>query len=125
MPKIASFSLVAVVAVLFVVRVSMTTQDWRASGHDMSQLRKAFESLPEKSRITHFVVNEGSQDFLIKPPLQHLATLAVIQRSAFVPTLFADPGKQPVVIRDKYQGLAQEVVRDIIPQELFLKALDG
>ena len=124
MPKIVSFSLVAVVAVLFVVRVSMTTQDWRASGHDMSQLRKAFEFLPEKSHILHFVVNEGSQDFLIKPPLQHLATLAVIQRSAFVPTLFADPGKQPVVIRDKYQGLAQGVVRDIVPKKRFLKALE-
>ena len=124
MPKAVSGLLFTTLAVLLVVRVGAIAQDWRAFDHDHRQIMEAFESVTEKSRILPYVVNEGSYDFLAKPPLQHLATLAVIQRSAFVPTLFADPGKQPVGIREKYQGLARDVPRDIVPKERFSKPLD-
>ena len=124
MPQAVSGLLSAAAAALLVVRVGAVAQDWRAFEPDHQQLRQAFDSLPERSRILPYVVNEGSYDFLAKPPLQHLATLAVIQRSAFVPTLFADPGKQPVALREKYQGLAHQVPRDIMPKEPFSKAFD-
>ena len=124
MPKAVSGLLLITAVALLVVRVSVIARDWRAFGHDHRQLMEVFESVPEKSRILPYVVNEGSPEFVSKPPLQHLATLAVIQRSAFVPTLFADPGKQPVGISENYQGLARDVPRDIVPKERFSKSLD-
>ncbi len=124
MPKAVSGLLFTAVAVLLVVRAGAVAQDWHAFEHDHRQISQAFESLPERSRILPYVVNEGSSDFLAKPPLQHLATLAVIQRSAFVPTLFADPGKQPVAMSEKYQDLARDVPRDNVLKEQFSKALD-
>jgi hypothetical protein len=39
-------------------------------------------------------------------PEVHLATLAVWRRSAFVPTLFAFPGQQPVALKPPYDRLA-------------------
>ena len=124
MPKPVSGLLFTALAALFVVRIGTAAQDWRAFGHDHRQVIEAFDSVPEKSRILPYVVNEGSGHFLAKPPLQHLATLAVIQRSAFVPTLFSDPARQPVGIRERYQDLGRDVPRDIAPKEPFLKPLD-
>jgi hypothetical protein len=42
-------------------------------------------------------------------PEVHLATLAVSRRAAFVPTLFASPGQQPIALKPPYDRLATAV----------------
>ena len=37
----------------------------------------------------------------------HLAAVALIERHAFWPLLFADPSQQPVIVRPPYDSLAQ------------------
>jgi hypothetical protein len=40
-------------------------------------------------------------------PEVHFAALAIVRREAFVPTLFALPAQQPVVLRPPYAALAE------------------
>ena len=60
MPKLISGLLFTALAALFVVRIGTAAQDWRAFGHDHRQIREAFDSVPEKSRILPYVANEGN-----------------------------------------------------------------
>jgi hypothetical protein len=39
----------------------------------------------------------------------HFPTLAVVRRDAFVPTLFAFPGQQPIALRGHYAALARRL----------------
>jgi hypothetical protein len=39
----------------------------------------------------------------------HFPTLAVVRRDAFVPTIFAYPGQQPIAIRRHYAALASQL----------------
>jgi hypothetical protein len=59
-------------------------------------------------------------DFTPVPEL-HLATLAIGRREAFVPTLFAERGQQPVVLREPYRALAAKTV----PQDLWSAFVEG
>lgn len=92
-----SMVLLAIVAVLFAVRLMNTADYWSQVDRDYAEFRAAVSVIPQGSRI-----------FSIQPPVADqieragtyphvywgLPSIAVIERSAFVPTLFTDPEKQ-------------------------------
>ena len=53
-------------------------------------------------------------------PEVHLSALAISRREAFVPTLFAYPGQQPIALQPSYAALA-----DAAPPQLFWAGLTG
>ncbi len=115
----------AVVAVLLVARVGAIVGDWRLYHEYQTEFLQAIESVPVGSRVLPYVVAEDSYEFLVRPPKQHLASLAVIRRSVFLPTLFADPGKQPLVLTEDYRALAKDKVRPDLPKAVFFRPMSN
>ena len=79
---------------------------WAGSDRAYAPLARALTALPPGSKLAvgypPGAVNVSSQH----PPTVHLAGLAVIGADAFVPTLFAYPGQQPLSLRPRYAALA-------------------
>lgn len=96
----------ALLALLFLVRMSIITVTWVEQDRILAPMVEALAHLPPGSRLAvaypPSVVHVSRRD----PPLLHLAALAVIGSDAFVPTLFADPGQQPLTLRPPYAVLA-------------------
>ena len=116
---------VALVSVLLAVRVGAIAGDWRLYHEYQTEFLQAIELVPVGSRVLPYVVAEDAYEFLVRPPKQHLASLAVIQRSVFLPTLFADPGKQPLVLTEPYRALAKDKVRPDLPKAVFFRPMSN
>ena len=116
---------VALVSLLLAVRMGAIANEWRLYHGYQTEFLQAIESVPVGSRVLPYVVAEDSYEFLVRPPKQHLASLAVIERSVFLPTLFADPGKQPLVLTEAYQALAKDKVRPDLPKAVFFRPMSN
>jgi hypothetical protein len=57
-------------------------------------------------------------------PLYHAPTLAAAARDALVPTLFTQPGKQPLVVRQEFRDLDVDDY-GVLPVELLARSDDG
>ncbi len=114
----------AIVSVLFLLRTAVIVEEWRGFNEEHHQVLDAARMIQEGSRVLPYVVQEDSYDFIMKPPILHLATLAVVYRRAFVPTLFTDPAMRPLRMRDNYQRLIWKWPRHDLPANLFSKSLD-
>jgi hypothetical protein len=86
-------------AVLFTARIADVTADWRAVDRDFAEFRATLAGiepgaslLPVQKR--NAARDGGTQQF--DEAYWNMAMLAVIDRAAFLPTLFTDPAKQPV-----------------------------
>ncbi len=79
------------------------TTVWHDRQSDMQSLYRALDSLPPGARLLPaMVADDGDAEptgrFLadLTPTYAHLPTLAVLRRHAYVPTVFAQAGKQPL-----------------------------
>ena len=76
---------------------------WRGGDRIASELRAVLEPLPQGARLIPYI--PGDEEYLnaYRPPsLLHIATYAVIERAAMVPTVFAKAGKQPIELKEQY-----------------------
>lgn len=92
---------------LFLVRLSVVGAEWLQSDRLYAQLLPAIDKIPAGSRVA--VANPFDAVKFPTPSLLHFPTLAVVRRDAFVPTLFAHPAQQPVVLRAHYAALASQL----------------
>jgi hypothetical protein len=70
--------------------------------------------MPEGQKMLGLVASgDATMDFARRPPIEHAPTLAVIARHAFVPTLFAEPQKQPLEFQPALLPLT--INNDIVP----------
>ncbi len=97
-PRIAIAVLIAG-AVLLGARLFDVALEWRRMDRDFAEFRTAARViergaaiLPVQRRNAPVVAGDSRFDYAY----WHLSALAVIDRGAFVPTLFTDPTKQPV-----------------------------
>jgi hypothetical protein len=99
-------AILAAFGVLFLVRMSVITVTWIEQDRTLAPMVAALEHLPPGSRVA--VANNSSLVHVSRrdPPLLHLAALAVVGADAFVPTLFAEPGQQPLALTPDYAALA-------------------
>jgi hypothetical protein len=93
---------IALIAILFGIRTAVLTSQWIRADETYSQYLKAFELIKPGSRLFTAIAYPG----VWKPfpiPLTHIPCLAIIERSAFTPSLFAYTAQQPVQFNESYQ----------------------
>ena len=71
-------SAAAIVSVLFLLRTAVIVEEWRGFKEEHRQVLEAARVIEEGSRVLPYVLQENSYDFIMKPPILHLATLAVV-----------------------------------------------
>jgi hypothetical protein len=97
----------AALAGLFLVRMGLVIERWHAFDGVYEQYLEAIAPIPEGSRLVAAVAQRPEPFLSFAPTLMYVNTLAVIHKSAFEPTLFAEPGKQPVTIVPEWRPLAE------------------
>jgi hypothetical protein len=93
-------------ALLFVVRLATVAASWHASDREYRPIVAALDALPIGARVAVAAPPEAVN--VSATPLIHLPTLAAATRDAFVPTLFAIPGQQPIAFVPPWGALAAE-----------------
>jgi len=97
-PKVA-LAVGCAAAVLFTARIADVAADWRAVDRDYAEFRAALGKIEHGASLLpvqkqNVPLAEGEVRF--DNAYWHMPVIAVVDRAAFVPTLFTDPTKQPV-----------------------------
>ena len=90
--------------ILFLVRLAAVGASWNASDREYRPLIAALAALPQGSRIAVAAPPDATN--VSATPLVHLPVLAAALRDAFVPTLFAYRGQQPIAFASAWRGVA-------------------
>ncbi len=104
----------AVLAMLLLIRVGLITATWIDHRDDLLEIRSVIDKVEPGGRI--LVVQPDKNAGIRLAPARHivfhhaaqmanLATLAVIEKSAFVSTIYAVPGQQPLRLLAPFSGL--------------------
>jgi len=96
--------LLAAAALMFAARLAVVAVGWQASGWEYDAVLVRLDMAAPGSRIA--VAFPPSALNVTRTPLVHFPTLAAARRDAFVPTLFAEPSQQPLVMQPAYRALA-------------------
>ena len=94
-----------IMILLFVARLAVFEFRWHEADRFYKQDTAWLDLLPRGAKLA--VVNPGSAVQVGKDPELHLPNLAIIEREAFVQTLFAFPSQQPVALIPPYAALAE------------------
>ena len=100
-------------AVLLVARLAFIEHVWRRADQIYSADLAGIDMLPQGVKLA--VAYPANAVNFVPVPEVHLAVLAVTRREAFVPTLFAYQGQQPVTLKQPYATLADAAT----PQDLW------
>jgi hypothetical protein len=100
----AAAATAAVTAVLLVARLTYIEYVWLRADRVYSADLAGIDTLPRGAKMA--VAYPATAVNFTPVPELHLAVLAVARREAFVPTLFAYEGQQPVAFRAPYAALA-------------------
>jgi hypothetical protein len=107
-------------AVLLVTRMAAIEYVWLRADRIYSADLAGIDTLPRGTKLA--VAYPASVVNFAPVPEVHLAALAVARREAFVPTLFANKGQQPIALKPPYDVLADAAT----PPELWaVVALGG
>ncbi|GAC1426456.1 MAG: hypothetical protein NVSMB6_26750 [Burkholderiaceae bacterium] len=83
---------------LFVVRMAIVAITWRDAQPLYNRILAAIDLIAPGSRVA-VLAGTPKTPALSIPPIEHLGNLAVIRKDAFVNSLFAQPGQQPIVLK--------------------------
>jgi hypothetical protein len=103
---------------MLVIRLAVIEQVWRHADEVYSGDLIGIDALPRGIKLAVAIPPDAIRPVSI--PEVHLPALAISRREAFVPTLFAYRGQQPVALRTSYAALA-----DSAPPQLFWTGLTG
>jgi hypothetical protein len=92
-------------AALFALRLGAILVSWHHSDRIYASLLPVLDAIPEGGRLAIASPPEGVHATVT--PLDHVPTLAIIRRNAFVPTLFAFPMQQPIQLTPEFRSLAK------------------
>jgi hypothetical protein len=97
----------ALAAAITVVNVGLVAAVWESYRADFAAAQKSFQLLPKGAIVLIGHSEEGDDPplDLWDYPIYNIPTLAVHFADAFVPSLFTDPGKQPVTPRAPWRRL--------------------
>jgi hypothetical protein len=91
-------------ALLLVIRVGVIERVWREADRVYSADLVGIDALPRGAKLA--IAHPADAFHVSAIPEVHLAALAVARREAFIPSLFAIPGQQPVVFKPGFAALA-------------------
>jgi hypothetical protein len=94
----------AAAAMVLVVRLAVIEYVWLRADRTYSTDLAGIDMLPRGAKLA--VAYSASAVNFVPVPKVHLAALAVVRREAFVPTLFANKGQQPIALKPSYDVLA-------------------
>ena len=103
---------------MLVIRLAVIEHVWRQANEVYSADLIGIDALPRGVKVAVAIPPDAIH--LVSIPEVHLPTLAISRREAFVPTLFAYWGQQPIAVRTSYAALA-----DAAPPQLFWAGLTG
>jgi hypothetical protein len=83
---------------LILIRTGAVVRNWRGAAGVYDSYLRAFELLPQGARLAAAVA-KPVRPFLDDPPIMFIASMAVVERDAFVNTLFAEHGHQPLRLK--------------------------
>jgi hypothetical protein len=106
-------------AVLLVARMTAIEYVWLRADRIYSADLAGIDMLPPGAKLA--VAYRASAVNFAPVPEVHLAVLAAARREAFVPTLFAHEGQQPIVLKPSYDILADAA----IPEDLWAVIVAG
>ena len=110
-------------AFLVILRSGVVANAWIEHRQDLADLRAAIASVPPGAKV--LAAEGAAPERLVMPGLyrldSHLPALLAIERRAFWPLLFADPGQQPLMVRPPYDALAEPSLRDTVDWSLLFK----
>ena len=110
-------AIAAALALLIIGRVALVANAWAGRALDLADLRAELAYLPTGAKLlpaqTEFPAGQDAVRGRALPRFtrldDELAGVALIERRAFWPLLFADPSQQPVIVRPPYDRLAQSL----------------
>lgn len=105
-------------ATVLIVRLAVIEHVWRDADGIYSADLIGLDRLPRGAKVALAIPPDAIH--LVPVPEVHLATLAVARREAFVPTIFAYAGQQPLAFTRSYAALA-----DAATPQRFWAALAG
>jgi len=99
----------AALSVLLLIRIGVIASVWSQADRVYEGYRAAFEHVSRGARLLSIVPAAGGTS-LPDTPLFEIATVAVITREAFVPSLYAYPREpgQPLRVRQEYEPLVRQ-----------------
>jgi hypothetical protein len=104
---------------VLVARMAIIEYVWLRADHIYSADLAGIDMLPRGAKLA--VAYPASAVNFAPVPEVHLAVLAAARREAFVPTLFANEGQQPIALKPPYETLADAAM----PQELWAVVVPG
>jgi hypothetical protein len=107
-----------VAALLLVLRIAVIECVWLRADRIYSADLAGIDALPRGVRLA--VAYPSDATHVAAVPEVHLPAMAVVRRDAFVPTLFASPGQQPLALRSPWAAVA-----DMAQPPLLWAALTG
>jgi hypothetical protein len=110
----AAAAIAAAFALVIVGRAALVAENWLGRASDLVELRADLAHIQPGANVlpARTEIDETRADGFgrVLPNYSrlddHLAALALIERHAFWPLLFADPNQQPVAVRPPYDQLA-------------------
>jgi hypothetical protein len=104
---------------LLVARLAIIEHVWRHADNIYSADLVGIDALPRGAKLA--VAMPAGTIHMVPVPETHFPTLAVQRREAFVPTLFAYSGQQPIVPTPPYAALAEAT----LPPRVWAALVDG
>jgi hypothetical protein len=132
LPRRAGQTVAAGLSALFAVRMTVLADIWVEHRRDLAELRAVTAAVPPGALVYMTYVppeeaptywDEGPRSRVLSNLLRteyHLPALLFIERKAFLPLLFVNPGQQPIRLRPAYERLDREAHR--IPSHAALVA---
>lgn len=96
----------AALAALFLVRMGLVSERWHAFDQVYDGYLEAIAGVPPGSRLVTAAAQRPNPYEAFAPTLMYVNALAVIEKSAFEPMVFANPHQQPIVVTEDYRELA-------------------
>jgi hypothetical protein len=93
------------VAGLVALRLGFLDVQWASWQPDYAEYRAAFDLLPRGAKLLPLDAQPGQISLYDHPPLGHVAALAVTERGALIPTLFADSDHQLLRYKPAFAAL--------------------
>lgn len=100
-------------ALLLAARYAVIAGAWHDANGVYAEYLAAFREIPLGARLLAVVALPRDPSFH-HPPVNFIASRAVIAKSTFDPFLFAEPGHQPLAFTEGYRALAQATPGPIV-----------
>lgn len=104
----------SLIACLLVVRIGVISYHWSEQDRMTAAYAKALDKLPSGKRLFTAFSRQKYSDELGSFKM-YLPCLAIITRSAFVPSLYTLRGAQPVLLTPTYQALKSRTAGPLFP----------